>query len=76
MPLVIRTLPGLVTGPGHNSVVRGPDNRQLYCVYHRWVDDARVLSIDPLDWAGDRLLVLGPSYTPQPAPACACVPRV
>ncbi len=67
-PLVIRTLPGFVTGPGHNSVVRGPDNRQLYCVYHRWVDDSRVLSIDPLDWAGDRLLVLGPSHTPQPAP--------
>jgi hypothetical protein len=67
-PLVIRTLPGSVMGPGHNSVVRGPDNRQLYCVYHRWVGDARVLSIDPLDWAGDRLLVLGPSHTPQPAP--------
>jgi GH43 family beta-xylosidase len=67
-PLVIRTLPGLVTGPGHNSVVRGPDNRQLYCVYHRWLEGARVLSIDPLDWAGDRLLVLGPSHTAQPAP--------
>ena len=48
--------------------MRGPDNRQFYCVYHRWVDDARVLSIDPLDWAGDRLLVLGPSHTPQPVP--------
>jgi hypothetical protein len=31
------------------------------------VDDTR-LSIDPLDWAGDRLLVLGPSHTPQPVP--------
>ncbi len=67
-PLVIRTLPGLVTGPGHNSVVRGPDNRQLYCIYHRWVDNARVLSIDPLDFAGDRLLVLGPSHTRRPVP--------
>jgi GH43 family beta-xylosidase len=67
-PLVLRTLPGLVTGPGHNSVIRGPDNCQLYCVYHRWVDGARVLSIDPLDWAGERLLALGPTHTPQPAP--------
>ncbi len=61
---------GEVVGPGHNSVVRGPDNRQLYCVYHRWSPDsrARVLAIDPLDWAGERMLVLGPTTTPQPAP--------
>jgi len=61
---------GEVVGPGHNSVVRGPDNRQLYCVYHRWSPDtsARVMAIDPLDWAGERMLVLGPSTTPRPAP--------
>jgi GH43 family beta-xylosidase len=70
-PLVMRTLPGLVTGPGHNSVIRGPDNRQLYCVYHRWVEGARVLSIDPLDWSGERLLILGPTHTPQPVPLAA-----
>lgn len=65
---ILRTLPGEVVGPGHNSVIRGPDNRQLYCVYHRWSDDAsaRVLCIDPLDWAGERMLVLGPSTAPQP----------
>lgn len=64
---VLRTIPGKVIGPGHNSVVRGPDNRQLYCVYHRWAEDgsARQMAIDPLDWAGERLLVLGPSFTPQ-----------
>ena len=66
---ILRTIPGQVIGPGHNSVVRGPDNRQLYCVYHRWGEgNGRQLAIDPLDWAGDRLLVLGPSYTPQTAP--------
>jgi GH43 family beta-xylosidase len=67
---ILRTLPALVIGPGHNSVVRGPDNRQLFCIYHRWTEDGsgRLLSIDPLDWAGERLLVLGPSFTPQPAP--------
>jgi GH43 family beta-xylosidase len=67
---ILRTVPGQVIGPGHNSVVRGPDNRQLYCVYHRWEVNrtGRLLAIDPLEWAGERLLVLGPSQTPQPAP--------
>ena len=67
---ILRTLPGKVTGPGHNSVVRGPDNQQLFCIYHRWAGDesGRVLAIDRLDWAGERMLVLGPSTTPQPAP--------
>jgi GH43 family beta-xylosidase len=67
---VLRTIPGQVIGPGHNSVVRGPDNRQLYCVYHRWAEDGSVrqMAIDPLDWAGERLIVLGPSYGPQPFP--------
>ncbi len=68
---ILRTLPGQIVGPGHNSVVRGPDNLQLFCVYHRWVQDnsGRLLSIDRLDWAGERMIVLGPSITPQPVPA-------
>jgi GH43 family beta-xylosidase len=71
---VLRTLPGQVVGPGHNSAVRGPDQQQWFCVYHCWlqgVSDSgaeRVMAIDRLDWAGERLLVLGPSVTPQPAP--------
>jgi GH43 family beta-xylosidase len=61
---------GEVVGPGHNSAVRGPDNRQLYCVYHRWSADLkeRVMAIDPLDWAGERMLILGPTTAPQPGP--------
>ena len=72
---ILRTLPGSVIGPGHNSVVRGPDNRQLFCVYHRWADGgtSRVLSVDRLDWAGERMLVLGPSTTTQPLPEQAFV---
>lgn len=71
---ILRTIPGQVIGPGHNSAVRGPDNRQLYCVYHRWgkrkgqAGDGRLLAIDPLDWAGERMRVLGPTSQPQPAP--------
>ncbi len=66
---ILRTLPGEVIGPGHNSVVRGPDNQQLFCVYHRWHEGVgRVLAIDRLDWVGERMTVLGPSTTPQAAP--------
>jgi GH43 family beta-xylosidase len=68
---ILRTVPGKVVGPGHNCVVRAPDNRQLFCVYHRWADDlqrGRLLSIDPLDFAGERMLVLGASVEPQNAP--------
>jgi hypothetical protein len=67
---VLRTIPGAVIGPGHNSVARGPDNRQLFCVYHYWSSEVadRVMAIDRLDWAGERMFVAGPSTTPQPAP--------
>jgi GH43 family beta-xylosidase len=63
---ILRTLEGRVIGPGHNSVVRGPDNRQLVCVYHRWQERARVLAIDPMGWEGERLVVDGPSTEPHP----------
>lgn len=69
---ILRTLPSHgVIGPGHNSVVRGPDNRQLFCIYHRWVEEpepGRVLAIDRLDWDGAGMVVLGPTTTPQPRP--------
>ncbi len=67
---ILRTVPGTVIGPGHNSVVRGPDNRQLFCVYHRWTPDAsmRVLAIDRMEFVGGRLIVLGPTSEPQPMP--------
>jgi GH43 family beta-xylosidase len=66
---ILRTIPERVVGPGHNSVVRGPDNQQLFCVYHRWDGEhGRVLAIDRLDWVGERMTVLGATTTPQPAP--------
>ncbi|HEV2798936.1 MAG TPA: glycoside hydrolase family 43 protein [Pyrinomonadaceae bacterium] len=66
---ILRTIPEKVIGPGHNSVVRGPDNRELFCVYHCWDGErGRVLAIDRLDWVGERMTVLGATTTPQPAP--------
>jgi GH43 family beta-xylosidase len=65
---VLRTIPGKVIAPGHNSVVRAPDNQQLFCVYHRWAEEGRVLAIDRLEFVGERLTVLGATTTAQPAP--------
>jgi GH43 family beta-xylosidase len=65
---ILRTIPDLVIGPGHNSVVRGINNRELYCVYHRWTEHGRVLSIDRMDFAGKRIFIKGATTTPQIAP--------
>ncbi len=49
-PVVLRTSPGL-TGPGHNSIVTGPDGEDRI-VYHAW-DAARTrrqMHIDRLAW--------------------------
>lgn len=65
---ILRTIEGRIIGPGHNSVVYGPNGRELFCVYHEWIDGERVPAIDRLDFAGDRLFLIGPTDTPQPAP--------
>lgn len=65
---ILRTTPDIIVGPGHNSVVRGPNGRDLYCVYHRWTEAGRVMAIDRMDFAGDRIFVAGPTNDVQPAP--------
>ena len=65
---ILRTLPEKVVGPGHNSVVRGLNNRELFCVYHCWTGAGRVLAIDRLNFAGNRIFIIGATYTPQIAP--------
>ncbi len=67
-PRILRSVPGRVHGPGHNSVVLGPDRRTQYLAYHAWDArySARRLCIDPLVWTGDGPRCSGPTYTPQP----------
>jgi GH43 family beta-xylosidase len=65
---ILRTIPDLVVGPGHNSAIRGTNNRELYCLYHRWTEHGRVLSIDRMDFAGTRIFIKGATNTPQIAP--------
>jgi len=61
---VLRTVPGKVIGPGHNSVAKGPGGVE-YVVYHAWDLDmsARRLCVDPLHWTED-----GPRCTPTWTP--------
>ena len=60
-PAVLRGVPGQVPGPGHNSVVPGPDDRTEFVVYHAWnaAWTARRMCLDPLVWTQD-----GPRCTP------------
>ena len=74
---ILRTDPGVIIGPGHNSVVRGPNNRELFCVYHRWTDAGRVLAIDRMDFAGTRIFIVGgATNTPQPTPFMPKIDRI
>ncbi|MFN3649357.1 MAG: glycoside hydrolase family 43 protein [Armatimonadota bacterium] len=69
-PQVLRTDPGRVIGPGHNSVVLGPDLQSQWMVYHGWDHEctARYPRIDRLVWHDGRPACAGPTSTPQPAP--------
>jgi arabinan endo-1,5-alpha-L-arabinosidase len=63
-PTVLKGIPGKVLGPGHNSVVMGPDGRTQYCVYHAWDlnRSARRMCIDPIVWTKDGPKCDGPSF--------------
>lgn len=50
-PGILRAMPGRVRGPGHNSIVVGPDGGQRI-VYHAWDETmtSRRMHIDRLAW--------------------------
>lgn len=64
---------GEVTGTGHNSITWTPGGKEMFCVYHgrtASTGDDRVVFIDRMKILKDgRLVVYGPTTTPQPAPA-------
>jgi len=66
-PRILKTIPGHVRGPGHNSVVTGPDGVTDYIVYHAWDENrtARKLCLDKLIWTSDGPRCAGPTWTPQ-----------
>jgi hypothetical protein len=69
-PRVLTTFAEQVIGPGHNSVVLGPDLLSHYIVYHGWdpACTARYPRIDRLEWIDGHPRVEGPTFAPTPAP--------
>jgi beta-xylosidase len=67
---VLRGIPGKVRGPGHHSIVVGPDGKTEYVVYHAWDKDMKVrqMCVDRLEWTRSGPHVVGPTTTPQPVP--------
>ncbi len=66
-PRLLRTVPRKVIGPGHASVILGPDDETEYLVYHAWdpAMNARTMRIDPIEWTNDGPRTPGPTYTLQ-----------
>jgi beta-xylosidase len=54
-PRVLKTVPGKVIGPGHHSIVEGPDGETDFLVYHAWDPEmrARKMCVDPLAWTSE-----------------------
>lgn len=66
-PRVLRSLPGHVLGPGHNSIAISPDGQAEYIVYHAWDTQmkSRRMCIDLLVWTPDGPRCQGPTWTKQ-----------
>lgn len=66
-PRVLRSVPGYVMGPGHNSIVLAPDGKTEYIVYHAWPNNmaARQMYLDKLIWTPDGPVCNGPTWTQQ-----------
>ncbi|MCX6044027.1 MAG: glycoside hydrolase family 43 protein [Chloroflexi bacterium] len=66
-PRVLQAVPDTVLGPGHNSIVLGPDGHTEFLVYHAWdaARTARRMCIDPLRWTTDGPVCAGPTISEQ-----------
>lgn len=64
---LLRTVPGRIVGPGHNSFTLSPDGTQTFIVYHAWSPDrsARRMHLDRLTWHHDVPVIHGPTWTSQ-----------
>jgi len=63
-PRVLKTIPNHVIGPGHNSIIRGPDGETDYIVYHAWDKQMKLrrMCIDELVWTPEGPRCQGPTY--------------
>ncbi|MDQ3277099.1 MAG: family 43 glycosylhydrolase, partial [Bacteroidota bacterium] len=63
---------GTVTGTGHNSITWSPDRKEMFCVYHgrtAATGEERVVFIDRMEVANGKIVVHGPTTTPQKLPS-------
>ncbi len=63
---------GTVTGTGHNSITYSPDGKEMFCVYHgrtKASGDERVVFIDRMKVDKGKIIVYGPTTTPQVLPS-------
>jgi beta-xylosidase len=75
---LVKTVPGSVYGPGHQSLITLP-NGEMWMPYHAWDDQneprygsnpiGRTMRIDRLKWNGDTPVMDGATITAQPAPS-------
>jgi GH43 family beta-xylosidase len=65
-----------ITGPGHHSVILGPDGVTAYAVYHAYdgVLEGRKVHLDPIEWCGDRPLIGPGPVTGRPTERAQPVP--
>jgi beta-xylosidase len=69
---------GIVTGTGHNSVAYSPDKKEMFCVYHgrtTATGEERVVFIDRMQVKDGKLMVNGPTTTPQRLPSGVDAPQ-
>ena len=65
---------GVVTGTGHNSIAYSPDGKEMFCVYHgrtAKTGDERVVFIDRMQVKNGRIIISGPTTSPQKLPSGA-----
>jgi beta-xylosidase len=63
---------GIVTGTGHNSITYSPDGKEMFCVYHgrtAATGQERVVFIDRMEVKNEKIVVHGPTTTPQKLPS-------
>jgi GH43 family beta-xylosidase len=67
---ILKSVPGQVIGPGHNSFTQSHDGSETFIVYHAWDNERsmRRMCIDRFVWEEDRPRVVGPTWTAQPLP--------
>jgi len=74
-PILKNDLSEKISGPGHNCLIKSPDEKERFIIYHSHADlvhpsGRRILNIDRIVIHEDGTLsVKGPSRKPQPLPS-------